>query len=71
MAGTERRYGTVPPRRRRLFVLALGAVGLLVLISGLVTNAVTGTAVAWGWLAVAVGFVMGVYALYLWIRLSD
>lgn len=71
MARTERRYGTVPPRRRRLFVLALAAIGLLVLISGLVINGVTGTPVAWGWLAVAVGFAMAVYALYLWIRLSD
>lgn len=71
MAPTEHRYGTVPPRRRRLFVLALAAVGLVVLISGLVFNAVTATAVAWGWLAAAVGFAMAIYAVYLWIRLSD
>lgn len=64
-------YGVVPPRRRRLFVIACAVVGLATLVLGVVLNWVTHSPVAWGWLAVAVGFVMGVYAIYLWIRLSD
>jgi hypothetical protein len=65
------RYGSVPPRRRMLFRGALAAAGIATLIAGLVVNGVTHTPVRWGWLLIAVGFVMGVYALYLWIRLSD
>lgn len=71
MGSSDDRYGTVPPRRRRLFVLACAAVGVITLICGLVINWVTHSQVAWGWLAIAVGFVMGIYAFYLWIRLSD
>lgn len=67
----ERHYGAVPPHRRRLFALACAAVGVAVLVGGLVINAVTGSPVRWGWLLVAGGMVMAIYAFYLWVRLSD
>lgn len=69
--GQGEHYGSVPPSRRPLFLGALLTVGAIVVAAGLVINAVTGTSVRWGWLLVAVGAVVGVYALYLWIRLSD
>lgn len=61
----------MPPERRRLFAGMLAAVGIVIIVGGLVMNVATGTSVRWGWLAVAVGFAMGMFALYLWIRLSD
>lgn len=67
----RRHYGSVPPHRRRLFAWACAAVGIAVLVSGLVLNEVTGSSVRWGWLFVAAGLVMASYACYLWIRLSD
>ena len=66
-----RHYGAVPPNRRRLFAVACAAVGVAVLVGGLVINGVTHSPVRWGWLLVAVGTVMAIYAFYLWIRLSD
>lgn len=71
MAKAEHQYGTVPRSRRRLFIVSCAAVGLIMVVLGIVINWVSHTPVAWGWLAVAVGFVMGCYAFYLWIRLSD
>lgn len=68
---SRRHYGSVPPHRRRLFAIACGAVGVAVLVGGLVMNAVTDSPVRWGWLLVACGCVMAIYAFYLWIRLSD
>jgi hypothetical protein len=61
----------VPPRRRKLFIVACAAVGIAVLVSGFVINGVTHSPVRWGWLLVATGLVMAIYAFYLWIRLSD
>lgn len=71
MPGRERHYGSVPPTRRRLFVLSCLALATLVAIGGLIVDAVTDSPVRWGWLLVAAGFAAGLYALYLWIRLSD
>jgi hypothetical protein len=69
--GNRRHYGSVPPRRRKLFIVACAAVGIAVLVSGFVINGVTHSPVRWGWLLVAAGLVMAIYAFYLWIRLSD
>lgn len=69
--GRGRHYGSVPPHRRRLFAIACGAVGVAVIASGLVINGVTHSSVRWGWLLVAAGMVMAIYAFYLWVRLSD
>lgn len=71
MDKNQRQYGVVPPSRRRLFVIACAVVGVITLVLGLVLNWATRSPVVWGWLAVSVGFVMFVYAIYLWIRLSD
>lgn len=67
----DRHYGSVPPHRRRLFAVACAAIGVAVLAGGLVINGVTHSPVRWGWLLVACGLVMAIYAFYLWIRLSD
>ena len=67
----QHQHGVVGPGRRRLVVIACAIVGLATLTLGVVLNWVTHSPVVWGWLAVAVGVVMGVYAVYLWIRLSD
>lgn len=71
MSQHKHRYGTVPSSRRRLFATSLLAVGAIVVAIGLVMNLATHTDVRWGWLLVAAGFVMAIYAFYLWIRLSD
>ena len=71
MGDHEGHYGSVPPSRRRLLVVALLSLVVLIVGAGLVINLITGTSVRWGWLLVAVGFAGGMYALYLWIRLSD
>lgn len=71
MRKDEGHYGSVPRSRRPLMVGALVAVAVIVVVAGLIVNWTTGTSVHWGWLLVAAGFVVGVYALYLWIRLSD
>jgi len=68
---SEGHYGSVPPHRRRLFAVACAAIGVAVLVGGLVINGVTNSPVRWGWLLVACGLVMAIYAFYLWIRLSD
>lgn len=51
--------------------MACAAIGVAVLVGGLVINGVTNSPVRWGWLLVACGLVMAIYAFYLWIRLSD
>lgn len=71
MGRSEREYGTVPPARRKLFAGSVAAAGIVVIVVGLLINWFTHSDVAWGWLAVAAGFVMGMYSIYLWIRLSD
>lgn len=71
MRRDQRHYGSVPPSRRGLMAAALAAVAVIVVVAGLIVNWATGTSVRWGWLMVAVGFVVGIYAFYLWIRLSD
>ena len=71
MARSERRYGTIPPGRRRLSVVVCLAIGIAVIAGGLLVNWFSGTPVKWAWLMVAVGFAIGFCALYLWIRLSD
>lgn len=71
MARSERRYGSIPPGRRRLAVAVCLSVGIAVIVGGLLVNWISGTPVKWAWLMVAVGFVVGFCALYLWIRLSD
>ena len=71
MAKAQRRYGSIPPNRRRLAVALCLAVGAAAIAGGLVVNWFTGTPVHWAWLLVAAGFVLGLTGLYVWIRLSD
>jgi hypothetical protein len=71
MARTQRRYGSIPPDRRRLAVLLCLAVGVAAIVGGVLVNYLTGTSVRWVWLLVAGGFAIGFAALYAWIRLSD
>ena len=46
--------------------------GLVVtgLAGGVLVNVVSAKPVAWGWLTMAVGFAVAVFAAYLWFRLS-
>lgn len=71
MRNEPHRYGSVPRSRRPLFIGACLAMGVLAFIAGIAVNWVTGSAVEWAWLVAAVGFTVGVFAIYLWIRLSD
>jgi len=71
MARAQRRYGSIPPGRRRLAVLLCLAVGVAAIVGGVLVNYLTGTSVRWVWLLVAGGFALGFAALYSWIRLSD
>lgn len=71
MNGSERRYGSVPKAHRKLFAGAASALGVLIFVIGLLVSFAVGAPLRWGWLIVAVGFGVGVYSIYLWIRLSD
>jgi len=71
MASTQRRYGSIPPDRRRLAVVLCVVVGVAAIVGGLLVNYLTATPVHWAWLLVAVGFAIGLTGLYAWIRLSD
>lgn len=68
---SEHSYGSIPRNRRRLAVGMWVGVGLAVVVGGLVVNLVTHSAVNWAALLYAAGFVMMVFAAYLWFRLSD
>lgn len=71
MTKDEHRYGSVPRSRRPLFAAALGGVALAVIVVGLLINLIADTSIQWLWLLVAAGLAVGMYAIYLWIRLSD
>lgn len=63
--------GSIPRSRRKLVVVLCALMGVLVIIGGLVANFATETSIRWPILLVAAGAVVVLFAVYLWVRLSD
>ena len=59
-----------PQGKRRFAVLLCAAIGLVVIVGGLIVNLTMHSSVQWTPLLYAAGIVVLAYAAFLWVRLT-
>ncbi|MTD13887.1 hypothetical protein GIS00_08020 [Nakamurella sp. YIM 132087] len=63
--------GSIPPAQRRLTIVLAAVFVVLVVGGSLVGNALAGTPIDWLWMIAGTAFITLLFALFLWVRLSD
>jgi hypothetical protein len=63
--------GSIPPDQRRLAIIVAAVFLVLVVAGSVVGNALAGTPINWFWMIGGTLFILALFVLFLWVRLSE